>query len=257
MKDRKNENVPEKDNRPVPKITRVFLTLLALCGWGCLVFSYIRDYSYAFPAALRLGAFFTRTVLNLCVPLALTGVCVIWAAKKPWAVYYVCYLLAVVCLVGGFVRSVGEVLYSPTVCSYTTDPENFGTFDKKLEPNIDHLALFPESIPNSAENVRYTYYFEEASADTVYIALSWQGRQSDIRDYLEKLPQTSITVNGYGETVYAHPDNQELGTNVKPYLFAEVIVDAEESRIAVVASSSAELLPQSMADMGNMQFPVS
>lgn len=238
------------DSKNHSGLTSGILIFLVLLGWGLLTISYFSSYSYMFPHVPEVSLFISKTLVNICIPLLLIGVCVTLVLKKRTAAFLVCYIVTIVCLGGCFMRSSAEVLFSPTVCSYTSDPSQFGKFDSNIGLNMAHIKSFPEYIPESAKDPQYTYFFEKASADTVYIAVSWcYEEDEEIQDFFSSYQETDFFVNQFGEMVYYDPNWKNEALDVHPYLYSITLLDKRAKCVAFVVASSAEFLPQSLAEV--------
>lgn len=233
----------------------IILLLCSIMGLGYLIFSYLQSYSYAFPRIRSIEEFFYKTVLNISLPFLTLCVCFFYAKRRRKVLFALTYTLAVILLVCGFFRSSSEILLTPTVCSYTTAPADFGTFDPKIQQNIPEFAFFPASVPEASSNVQYLYYFEEAGADTAYIALSFvYENDNDFNEIISSLQHVSPSENPLGETVYDFTGSIADSTAVRPYLYSVIILDKTDKAAAFVATTSAELLPQCLAEVFDCPF---
>lgn len=228
----------------------IILLIIPIMGLVHLISSYLQSYSYTFPR-IRSGAeFFYQTVLNISIPLLTLCVCFFYAKRRRKVLFALTYTLAVVLLVCGFFRSSSEMLFTPTVCSFTTDPADFGTFDPKIEQNISEFAFFPTCVPDTSSNVQYLYYFEEADVDTAYIALSFvYENDNDFNEIISSLQYVSALDNQLGETVYNFAGSIADSTAVHPYLYSVIILDKTDKTAAFVATTSDDLIPQFLAEV--------
>lgn len=234
-------------------VIQVFLISLISLGWLFVVYSYVQGYYYAFPKILSIRDFLSNTVLNICVPVFLISVGVFFMCKRNKMLFAVFFILATAVLAVGFFRSAAEILYAPTICSYTSDPADYGKYDASTESRIEKLTLFPTVIPVTAEDVQYLYYFEQASSDTVYIELSFSYQNDDeIEEILNNSHVVPCVINQFGEEVYDHRGNNVDDTNVHPSLYGSILVDRNNRSIAFVSASSFSLLPRSFSDLNSI-----
>ena len=144
--------------------------------WILFLMSYIRNYCYLYPTIRDGSGFLSQTVLNIIIPLViLVGIAILLINRKyiPTIIFSA---LLVPILVFVFLRSSAEMLFSPTVVSYTTNPAFLGEYDKKPTEvlSLNPVFCFPVEIDENSQDVRYCYYYESTSSETLYIALSWR-----------------------------------------------------------------------------------
>lgn len=149
----------------------------ALCGLVWLVFflMHIGAYAYRYPVLSGPENLLKWTIPTLILPLAAVIVSAIFSllGKRWWC--RICCILFLPLLAFSCLRSVSEILYAPAVCSATSDPGDFGVYDKAVEEflRLNPPIGFPDAVPTDAENVRYRYFYCNSSAETIYIAVSW------------------------------------------------------------------------------------
>lgn len=222
----------------------LLLCVLMLVPWVLLLAAYFHDFHYRFPVFAFPGII--MTVLNLLapfIPIAVSGVLAFLGKKsrKWWSL--LCLILFFPLILATFLGYWGEVLAAPTVWSETTDVENLGQYDAFPGPCIESVPaeLFPREIPGDAENVQYRYRFANASADELYMAISWQYEdaeklwqiQSDLEQYGD------WTVNSEGEWVLHCDDPMDT-----IYLYVAVILNPDQNRVYYVAVRQRRPLPE-------------
>lgn len=212
-----------------------FLLLMGFLCCFCIC-SDIQAYWYKYPYIPSLGAFLWKTIVNDTVPLAIFIVSIICFKRGRKCLVVLCFLLFLPVYAFLWLRSTAEILYVPTVCSYTTEAKNLGNYDTRVAQKLSYepSAFFPDSIPDDAENVSYLYYYEYASCTKIYIAVAWDHSESEYRQMTAKLSAAAEGKQLDNETFYSFSN---------PNYTDVVIVDHSQKRIYYVIVTEKTFLP--------------
>lgn len=217
----------------------ICVVLLCISGilWLLLVYTYVESYLYRYPFISDGFIFALYTLTNQVIPLICLVLAICFLSKDKAVVAIILCILSVPLMMFTFVRACGEMLFFPSVCSYTTDPVNFGTYDKRLAErlNLNPVACFPASIPEGAKDIEYCYYYNDASDETVYIAIGWSIETNEVDRYRNQFDldgEETLTASGgvylFTETFYKNA----------------VILDENAKKVCFVITSDETLLPQ-------------
>ena len=202
-----------------------------------------QEYNYAYPTIQSGTRFLFRT---LCVPaiplcvLVLATFTIHNGRKKATAFLMI---LFVPVMAYTWIQSAGEILYAPSICSYTSDPDKFRQFDQRVEEDLrlNPVSVFPVEIPQNAQNIQYSYYHEYASAETTYIALSFQIADERIYDsFVLEYVQLPDEFQMYNSGNLLGKDRHFKNS---------VLADDRNNQIAFVISTCESLLPEEMEEV--------
>lgn len=216
----------------------VSLICVAWAVWIGFAYTHVSNYFYLYPEITSLWEFTSWTLANLLLPTIPLIIGIIFVFYRKYKNAKICSTLFFLFLLISVVRGTVEILYLPTVHSYTDDIENFGVFDGALENNLtlNPVPYFPEEIPDEVQNVQYCYYYEYASSETTYIAISWQYENRDA--FLDIISEF----------------NKQLPTDRNCFYFTDayycnaVLWDEGNARIVYLISTEEEYLPTSLND---------
>ena len=139
----------------------------------------------------------------------------------------ICWIVFLASSIFFFFRGAAEILYFPTVYSYTDDPSKIGKYDSWV---TDALTLNPPEI-SMAETIDYEevtdyfYFYENSSAATVYITVTWEVKDADMEDGYPILRDTDSS------------------------FMTAVFYDAESGRMTYVLTNRRSLFPEEHGDI--------
>lgn len=174
---------------------------IACIIWITMMYLHISNYFYLYPTIKSVDLLIKRTLINCLlpvVPLAVALICII-NRKFPLAMLFI-FLFIPVQVFSSF-RGAAEMLFSPSICSYTDNVLNFGIYDKRLQESLElnPVTYFPCEIPSSVKNVEYCYYYEYASDESVYISVSWEfNNERDYATIAAEIRQAASYSDGQG-----------------------------------------------------------
>lgn len=213
----------------------LFIVMSAIIS-GFLIYGMLDFYWYKFPKINSLGGLFVG-IGSYVIPALLTGASVFALIKDNKKLAVICLIVFVPVTVNGFCVGLGSALFKPPISSYTSDPSDFGVYD--LRP-ADRLRLnpprfYPSSIPNDAENVKYCYYYQNDSAETLYCAIAWQTDEKELRKVEMQMAQDKIVWKGEKQCAIRLTGRFPMNA---------VYIDFENNQICYVVTSREELLPE-------------
>lgn len=141
-----------------------------------------------------------------------------------------------------FVLSAVVSLGVPAICSYSSKPEDFGCYDARPSEilKVNPPKYYPNTVPDNAQDVRYVYYYSNASAETLYIAVSWQSSTQEIRELMTGIKQNEINHIG---------NNQVMILCTGGYYNNAIFVDYNDYRICYVITSPWMSFPCSLDEV--------
>lgn len=221
----------------------LFAALLLLWFLFCVV--YLGDYAYKYPFVQNYHALFSATIPNLFLPLIPIVVGIFCLLNNKRVISIVCGCAFILVLLWALQNSVGELLYSPTICSHTEDLRHYGQYDPKVREAVELNAegCLPESIPSNAVNARYYYLYEQASADTIYISISWECTDEEMTKHQSKYTINSWEMYDNGKKA-AYLTEKSLSGNIQPYIHAVIVFDESNNVITHIVTNNTDFLPQ-------------
>lgn len=174
---------------------------IACIIWITMMYLHISNYFYLYPTIKSADLLIKWTLINCLlpmVPLAVALICII-NRKFPLAMIFILLFIPVQ-LFSSF-RGAAEMLFSPSICSYTDNVLNFGIYDKRLQESLElnPVSCFPIEIPSNVKNEEYCYYYEYASDESVYISISWEfNNEHDYSMIATEIRQTASYMHGHG-----------------------------------------------------------
>ena len=212
------------------------LTLASAIISGYLIYGLLGFYGYRFPQINSWWLFLVDFGSNL-IPALLTGASVFFLLKNQKRTVLICLIAFVPMTICGFFTSVSHGLFNPSVSSYTSDPSNFGVYDSRPAEDLkaNPPPFFPSVLPENAENVKYCYFYENASAETLYCAVSWETDETELKKIEMQMDQDRIVWIGTNECMIRL-------TEIYPA--NAIYIDYENKRVYYVIASSDELLPE-------------
>lgn len=207
-------------------------------------FLYLSEYAYRYPVVHNMGVLFLKTIPNVLLPtllLLVTFFCIRYDKK---VISIVCGCVFIIVLPLMFLRSTGEILYSPAICSYTDNPVNYGKYDKEVSQavTLNAKGYLPETIPSEAKNVEYCYLYEKASANTTYISISWECTDNEIENLQWKHAEDVWALLEDGKQVtYLSPKTQPNDI-IQPHFHAVIVYDEANNIITYTLTDNTALL---------------
>lgn len=211
--------------------------MVSLCLYGVLVFAQVESYIYAFPIITDTSLFIRYTLVNSIIPLVFIVLTIVLTAKRKAIPALIFSIILIPVLFFFTYRTFGEALAYPSVCSYTTNAENFGTYDKEVETSLyaNPVRFFPDAIPEDAKSVDYIYYYQADAAEKLYIGIQWS--------YVDETQ--------YNEFVATLHFEDDLNTLYDSNGFYEnvVIVDRETLTVGFVITTLKTTLPNTISEV--------
>lgn len=154
--------------------TGTILWLVAeVLGWLLLAKTCLDECGYRFPMVENGPVMWMLIGLSLLLPLVLLILATVfpWKGRKSWGQVLLSLVFSVM-----VIGTLLAILFFPSVYSFTEDPANFGQYDKRVEDMLlgNPAVGFPREIPPEALDVKYDYFCMNASAEDIYIAVSWR-----------------------------------------------------------------------------------
>ena len=216
------------------RILWIFNGLLLLV-WTLFGYTYLREYSYRYPAVQNYSVLFSKTIPNLLfslIPLIIMPFCFL---NKKVVLSLVCGAAFLVILPIAFWSSVGEFLYDPAICSHTEDIRNYGKYDDAVSEALSlHDVYLPKEVPSEAKNVHYYYHYEKASADTIYISVFWESTEDEIQKLKSN---TEWETDEDQKTIIYLSEKSIPGNILQPYLKAVIILDETNNTIRYIVTN--------------------
>ena len=212
---------------------------LSVVIWIILVCTHLSNYNYLYPSILDVKSFVLSTLFNLFLPVIPLGLSIIFIFGNRAKLATISLALFVPVLGFSYMRGTAEILFSPTVNSYTNDVSNFGVYDEQLEKTLglNPVPYFPADIPYDVKNINYCYYYRYASTETAYLSISWQYENED--NYFgvaSEFDQLQATI---GENGYVFTDS---------YYANAVFMDDDTLSVAYVITTRDDYLPETMEE---------
>lgn len=228
----------------------ITLWFISLIIWILYAAMYREPYcTYRFPVVDM--TFFRITLVNLFVPSIPVIICGIFSFSKKMPVRLWSAILSIIILIPlvacFVVRGASEILYSPTIWSETTDVANFGKIDERMTIRVESLPreIFPQEIPETANNVQYYYYYAYSATDDFYMAVSWECNRQEFDNTMDNMVQyNKWTTNEIGEYILRCDDPLD-----DIYLYVSIIWDPNLERIYYIAVSQEETLPDTSQEV--------
>lgn len=205
----------------------------------------LAQYNYRFPMIPNRRWFVRGTVVNVLGPvLASAGcglaMCIQNVKASRWAALL---LFLVFLVVAGYCipRGAFEPLVAPTVVSFTDEVSDFGKYDDGLEKDFSHMPilLFPEEIPEYAENPQYMYFHSYNASNMVYMAVSWQCQTVEqFEKCQEAFPEKCTQTGG-----------RCVAENMYGAYIAEAFFQEDSLQVSYVLTTCEGFLPQNPEDV--------
>ncbi len=203
--------------------------------WIIYFLSYIKDYDYIYPTITDKNIIFSFTLPNILLPLLSISLAGILTIKRRYILAALFWIGSIPIFAFCFFRGLAEIWYMPAVCSYTDNVSHFGEYDSRPEKTLvsNPVICFPENIDPNAQDVMYRYYYEHASSESLFIAVSWKyENHDDFEAYLERIPLGKATVNSTNNSY------QFSGSCYHNILY----IEKEGNRLCFVISNNPDIL---------------
>jgi len=216
-----------------------FSTLFII--WGCLVWNQCSYYNYRYFTVFDWPNFlFTIAVTIVPIFPAIGGF--IFSLKNRKLLCYLSLLITVILLPVTFLFQSACMLYYPSAQSHTTDPNNFGIYDERVQNilRLNPVSYFPESIPNDSQNVQYQYSYSNYASEEIFISVSWQCSEEHFQEEFEHFMNNAVNKQ------YIHGTHLFFAENytdtVRPYVINAVSLNVKTHVITYIISHSLEWL---------------
>ena len=237
-----------KNKRPVIVTVSLWLfVVITVIISGYLIYLVQDAYSYEFPKINGVKAFLGG-VISCTIPALITvlsAFSLIRSKKRMALICLIAYIPVSLIVFGSFTS---HALYDPAISSYTSDPDDFSVYDTGPAEylRLNPPKFYPDSIPEDAENVQYYYYYQNASAEVLYCAVSWQTDEEELRQVTEQMEQEEMVWQGEDQCSIYFTDRAPINA---------VYIDYETGKICYVVANREVLLPATMEAAFDLLLP--
>lgn len=228
-------------NKKSLSVVKLSVLVVSVFAYLVFIWMYVSHYAYRYPFFANTDTTAVGFVIRLILPLVLLVLSGGFFLKKTGG-YYVCIVVFYVVLLTCFIGSIGEVLYRPVVCSHTKDVTDFGQYDNDVSQMLEmnEIGQFPKEIPEYAKMVEYSYYYQKASSQTLYIAVSWSCDEKEYKKLVDDYSRYSVTEQNEDEIIYRFPNQKESDKTCLPWLVNNVIFQEQQRRVTFVLSDNGQ-----------------
>lgn len=225
----------------VQKIVLFVLLILFLVGNTTVLFQ------YRYPVLGPKNAWMVYALVLLLPVIVFAPV--ILAKRKRWkillSVAYIILLLTLTVVLSAL------RLMTPVAYSYTDDPKHLGEYDEFVVQTLDYAegSGFPRSIPENAENVRFSYWYMNLTSNHGYLSFACNySSEKAFRAAIDHLVECGYIIKE-GDSLYKKNWNQ--------CVWEEMVLvdwDLHSTTYFMVSQIDTELLPHSLEEVQGMDI---
>ena len=225
-----------------------FLIVAAALVLAWVIYGAVVYYCYRFPFVTNWKWLLTISITHL-FPVVLISAAVFFLIRNKQKFTVVCLIVFVPVIIHCFFAGASYGLYKHSIISYTTDPSHFGIYDARPDESLklNPPEVFPDAIPGEAHNVQYCYYYQNASAETLYIAVAWETDMQFLEQMAEQMEQSMLVESNGSQIIYRA--NYRIASNITKITKNLVIIDYEKNQICYVVTNNEDLLPETINDV--------
>ena len=217
------------------------ISVISIVLWAFLLHTVIQSCWYKYPVVnnwFSLGVCICSVLLPVLFIISSFVALVCGNLKKSC----ISIVLLVPVYILSFMVSAAACVGAPAICSYSSDPDNFGVYDTRLDEiwRANPPECYPDTIPEDAQNVKYCYYYQNASAEIVHIAVGWQADIQEIRSLTFQIEQGEMK---------SLENNQVMVTFTDSYFKNALFIDDEDNYICYMIASPWMTLPCSIDEV--------